>query len=109
MIRSAIVNCCKMATPLILEPYNQITAFFPEEYLNKIQHSILRRRGSIENQEFQNGYLSITGLIPCNEIKGLGREFMDSTGGRVNWSQGFQGFHHLPSGLVDKILPIKTK
>ena len=109
MIRSAIGNCCKMATPLILEPYNQITAFFPEEYLNKIQHSILRRRGSIENQEFQNGYLSITGLIPCNEIKGLGREFMDSTGGRVNWSQGFQGFHHLPSGLVDKILPIKTK
>jgi len=109
MIRSTITRCCELAIPLILEPFNEACIFFPEEYLNKIQHCILRRRGLIQAQEFQNGYISLTANIPCNELKGLTQEFMDATGGRVNWSQGFEGFHPLPAGLVNKLLPLNKK
>jgi len=109
MIRNAITSCCTSAESLILEPYNKARIFFPEDYLNKIQHCVLKRRGSIEEQEFENGYLSITAQIPCSELKGITQELMDSTGGRVTWSQGFSGFFKMPSGLVNKILPLAKK
>lgn len=109
MIRNSITKCCNMAVPLILEPYNKINVFFPEAYLNKVQYCILKRRGIIDSQDFQSGYLSIIAKIPCNELEGLTQEFMDSTGGRVNWSQSFLGFYTMPSNLVNKVLVVNKK
>jgi elongation factor 2 len=105
MIRKAIHGTILQANPVILEPYNQITLYFPEEFFNKVKHELLRRRGKINTQEFDEGYLTLGGVIPCNELAGMNKSLMESTEGKINWSQSFYRFEILPSILLEQKIP----
>lgn len=104
MVRNSISESYKTAKPVILEPYNEVSLFFPQQFLNKVQHCILKRRGKIESQEFSDTYLSLRTLVPCRELVGLNQDLMDSTEGRINWSQVFEDFHQSPSNISLEII-----
>ncbi|RJO63736.1 MAG: elongation factor G [Candidatus Omnitrophota bacterium] len=109
----AAIGCFKKVfmkcNPVLLEPYVEVEAITPEEYLSSIVGNIYSRRGKILKVENKANQKVITAEAPLAEMFGYATAFRSLSSGRANASMHFKKYMQVPAEIANKILEEKSK
>ncbi len=92
------------ATPVLLEPYQDITVRVPEEFLGDVMGDMSSRRGKILGTEADGHYQVIKAKAPTAELYKYATHLRSITQGRGMHSASFSHYEEVPRELADKIV-----
>ena len=92
------------ATPVLLEPYQDITVRVPEEFLGDVMGDMSSRRGKILGTEADGHYQVIKAKAPTAELYKYATHLRSITQGRGMHGAVFSHYEEVPRELADKII-----
>jgi elongation factor G len=102
--RIAFREALSQASPVILEPIDQVVLMVPASQQGDVLGDLNARRGRVQStQVAASGEQIITALVPSAELVRYPIELRSLTGGRGRYSVRFDHFDVLPPHLVDKV------
>ncbi|MEZ4663701.1 MAG: elongation factor G [Caldilineaceae bacterium] len=96
---------CRKAGPILLEPYVEVEARAPEEYMGQLVNDFGRRRGEVAELKVIGGGLNaVRCLTPLTEMIGYATDLRSLTSGRGLFTM--QLSHYAPAGqaINDRVL-----
>ena len=92
------------ATPVLLEPYQDITVRVPEEFLGDVMGDMSSRRGKILGTEADGHYQVIKAKAPSAELYKYATHLRSITQGRGSHGAALSHYEEVPRELADKIV-----
>jgi len=92
------------ATPVLLEPYNDIVIRVPEEFLGDVMGDMSSRRGKILGTEADGHYQVIKAKAPVSELYKYATHLRSITQGRGMHGARLSHYEEVPRELADKII-----
>jgi elongation factor G len=92
------------ATPILLEPYSDITVRVPEEFLGDVMGDMSSRRGKILGTEADGHYQVIKAKAPVSELYKYSTHLRSITQGRGMHGAAFSHYEEVPRELADKVV-----
>jgi elongation factor G len=92
------------ATPILLEPIEEVAVRVPEEFLGDVMGDLSSRRGKILGTESDGSYQVIKALAPTSEIYKYATHLRSLTQGRGTHSAKFSHYEEVPRELADKVV-----
>ncbi len=92
------------ATPILLEPIEEISVRVPEEFLGDVMGDLSSRRGKILGTDADGPYQVIRALVPSAEIYKYATHLRSLTQGRGMHSAKFSHYEEVPRELSEKIV-----
>jgi elongation factor G len=92
------------ATPVLLEPYNDIDIRVPEEFLGDVMGDMSSRRGKILGTEADGHYQVIKAKAPVSELYKYATHLRSITQGRGMHGAKFSHYEEVPRELADKVV-----
>ncbi len=92
------------ATPVLLEPYQDIEVRVPEEFLGDVMGDMSSRRGKILGTEAEGHYQVIKARAPAAELYKYATHLRSITQGRGSHKAHFSHYEEVPRELADKVI-----
>ena len=92
------------ATPVLLEPYNDVTIRVPEEFLGDVMGDMSSRRGKILGTEADGHYQVIKAKAPVSELYKYATHLRSITQGRGMHGAKFSHYEEVPREIAEKVI-----
>jgi elongation factor G len=105
----AFRDAMEKASPLLLEPMMKVEVETPEDYQGDIMGDLNRRRGQIQNVVGKTAFVSVSALVPLQEMFGYATVVRSLSKGRASYSMEPESFEPVPQNVLAKILETSTR
>ncbi|MEC8613949.1 MAG: elongation factor G [Verrucomicrobiota bacterium] len=105
----AFRNAVEKANPQLLEPMMKVEVETPDEYQGDIMGDLNRRRGQIQNVSSKTAFVSITAMVPLQEMFGYATIVRSLSKGRASYSMEPESFEPVPQIVLNSILETSTR
>ncbi|WP_292486766.1 elongation factor EF-2 [Methanohalobium sp.] len=102
--RQAIQAAMLMGDATILEPYQKVFIYVPQDQMGGATKLIQGKRGIILNMSSEGDMTAVESKAPVAELFGFAGDIRSSTEGRAMWSTEFAGFEPIPSNLIQETI-----
>ncbi len=92
------------ASPVLLEPIEEIAVRVPEEFLGDVMGDLSSRRGKILGTDADGSHQVIRALVPSSEIYKYATHLRSLTQGRGMHSARFSHYEEVPRELAEKVV-----
>jgi len=94
----------KRATPVLLEPLENVEVVVPEEYMGDVMGDLSSRRGHITGMEPRNGTQVIQAQVPLSTMFGYATDVRSATQGRATYTMQFDHYAEVPPSIAEEIV-----
>jgi len=94
---------------VMLEPLMKVEVETPEDYQGDIMGDLNRRRGQIQNISSKTSFVSISALVPLQEMFGYSTIVRSLSKGRASFSMEPERFEEVPPNVLSTILETSTR
>ncbi len=109
-VRQAVQAGILMASPTILEPFQNVFIQVPQEQMGGAMSEIQGRRGMILSMETEGDMIIIKAKAPVSELFGFAGAIRGATEGRSLWSTEFAGFEPIPpAAMLETVRQIRGR
>jgi elongation factor G len=105
----AFRDAMEKAGPLLLEPMMKVEVESPEDYQGDIMGDLNRRRGQIQNVASKTAFVTISALVPLQEMFGYATVVRSLSKGRASYSMEPESFEPVPPNVLNTILETSTR
>jgi elongation factor G len=105
----AFRQAMEQGSPVMLEPLMHVEVETPEDYQGDIMGDLNRRRGQIQNIKTKASYISISALVPLQEMFGYSTIVRSLSKGRASFSMEPERFEVVPPNILNTILETSTR
>ena len=105
----AIINACKQANPVLMEPIMKVEATTPENYMGDVIGDINSRRGKVDTIGQQGSNQLIKAVVPLSEMFGYATDLRSLSQGRANFSMDFSHYDKVPTQVEEKLMKTRVK
>ncbi|MFP4654988.1 MAG: elongation factor EF-2 [Methanohalobium sp.] len=102
--RQAVQASMLMADATILEPYQKVFIYVPQDQMGGATKLIQGKRGIILNMSSEGDMTAIESKAPVAELFGFAGDIRSATEGRAMWSTEFAGFEPIPSNIIQETI-----
>lgn len=102
--RAAVRESYPKANPVILEPIMTVEVSAPDEFQGAVTGGINQRRGLIQNSETNEGYVTVTALVPFAEMFGYASALRSGTQGKGEFTMEFAKYEPVPRQAQDAMV-----
>ena len=106
---SAFRDAMEKASPQLLEPMMKVEVETPDEYQGDIMGDLNRRRGQIQNVSGRTAFVSISAIVPLQEMFGYATIVRSLSKGRASYSMEPESFEPVPQIVLNTILETSTR
>ena len=106
---SAFRDAMEKASPQLLEPMMKVEVETPDEYQGDIMGDLNRRRGQIQNVSGRTAFVSISAIVPLQEMFGYATIVRSLSKGRASYSMEPESFEPVPQIVLSTILETSTR
>jgi len=92
------------ASPVLLEPIDEMTVRIPEEFLGDVMGDLSSKRGKILGTEADGRYQVIRALVPAAEIYKYASHLRSITQGRGMHAAKVSHYEEVPRELSDRVI-----
>ncbi len=92
------------ASPVLLEPIDEIEVRIPEEYMGDVMGDLSSKRGKILGMEVDGHYQRIRALVPAAELYKYATHLRALTQGRGTYATKFDHYEEVPRDAADKLV-----
>jgi len=92
------------ASPVLLEPYNDLEVRVPEEFLGDVMGDMSSRRGKILGTEASGHYQVIKAKVPAAELYKYASHLRSITQGRGMHHAKFSHYEEVPREIAEKVI-----
>ena len=93
------------ASPILLEPIDEITVLVPDNYMGDIIGNLNSRRGKVLGMDPKGkGMTEVKALVPASELYKYATDLRSQTQGRGSYSLKFSHYDPMPDKLAEKII-----
>ena len=92
------------ASPVLLEPVEELQVRVPEEYLGDVMGDLSSRRGKIQGTESDGRYQVIRAIVPMAELYKYASHLRSITQGRGIHESKVSHYEDVPRELADKVI-----
>jgi len=102
---AGLIEACRKAKPVILEPIMAMEVVTPEQYMGDIIGDLSSRRGRItEMRPDKGGTQVVRALVPLAEVFGYATAMRSMSQGRATYSMEPSHYEPVPSSVSEEIL-----
>ena len=105
----AFRDAMEKASPQLLEPIMKVEVETPDEYQGDIMGDLNRRRGQIQNVTGKTSFVSISAMVPLQEMFGYATIVRSLSKGRASYSMEPESFEPVPQIVLNTILETSTR
>ena len=105
----AFRDAMERASPQLLEPIMKVEVETPDEYQGDIMGDLNRRRGQIQNVTGKTAFVSISAMVPLQEMFGYATIVRSLSKGRASYSMEPESFEPVPQIVLNTILETSTR
>ena len=105
----AFRDAMEKASPQLLEPMMKVEVETPDEYQGDIMGDLNRRRGQIQNVTGKTAFVSISAMVPLQEMFGYATIVRSLSKGRASYSMEPESFELVPQIVLNTILETSTR
>ena len=105
----AFRDAMEKASPQLLEPMMKVEVETPDEYQGDIMGDLNRRRGQIQNVTGKTAFVSISAMVPLQEMFGYATIVRSLSKGRASYSMEPESFDPVPQIVLNTILETSTR
>ena len=105
----AFRDAMENASPQLLEPMMKVEVETPDEYQGDIMGDLNRRRGQIQNVSGKTAFVSISAMVPLQEMFGYATIVRSLSKGRASYSMEPESFEPVPQIVLNDILETSTR
>lgn len=105
----AFRDAMEKAAPELLEPMMKVEVESPEDYQGDIMGDLNRRRGQIQNVAGKTAFVTISALVPLQEMFGYATVVRSLSKGRASYSMEPESFEPVPQNVLNTILETSTR
>ena len=105
----AFREAMEKGSPKLLEPLMHVEVETPEEYQGDIMGDLNRRRGQIQHIDTKAAFISISALVPLQEMFGYSTIVRSLSKGRASFSMEPERFEEVPPNVLGTILETSTR
>ncbi len=105
----AFRQAMEQGSPVLLEPLMHVEVETPEDYQGDIMGDLNRRRGQIQNVQTKSAFVSISALVPLQEMFGYSTIVRSLSKGRASFSMEPERFEEVPPNVLSTILETSTR
>jgi elongation factor G len=102
--KAAVREFYKDAKPVILEPIMTVEVSAPEEFQGTVTGGLNQRRGVIQDSQTNEGYVTVTCLVPFAEMFGYASSLRSGTQGKGEFSMEFAKYEPVPRQVQDEMI-----
>jgi elongation factor G len=99
----AFKECCRKASPVLLEPVMDVEAVTPQEFMGEVIGDLNSRRGKIMEMENRAGAQVIEARVPLANMFGYATRLRSITQGRANYSMQFALYEPVPQQVHEEL------
>mmetsp|Transcript_14438 Transcript_14438/g.22409 ORF Transcript_14438/g.22409 Transcript_14438/m.22409 type:complete len:164 (-) Transcript_14438:588-1079(-) len=92
--KGAFRQAVEQAAPVLLEPVMEVEIAAPEEFQGTVVSLLNKRKGVIDSSEVQQGYVTVTAVVPLAQMFGFSTDLRSSTQGKGEFSMEYK--EHMP-------------
>jgi elongation factor G len=92
------------ASPVLLEPVEDVEVVVPEEYMGDVMGDLNSRRGHIMGLEPRGSAQVIRAQVPLSEMFGYATDLRSSTQGRATYTMQFSHYAEVPASIAAEIV-----
>jgi len=96
-------DCCKKASPVLLEPIMAVEVVTPEDYMGDVVGDLNRRRGRIGTMEQRGNARVVSAEVPLSEMFGYATDVRSSTQGRASYTMQFKHYEDVPASIANAL------
>jgi elongation factor G len=100
----AFREAAKRATPVLLEPLENVEVVVPEEYMGDVMGDLNSRRGHILGMEPRGGAQVIQAQVPLSAMFGYATDVRSATQGRATYTMQFSNYAEVPPSIAEEIV-----
>lgn len=100
----AFKQACKMAKPVLLEPFMALEVVVPEDFMGDVLGDVNSRRGRIEGMEPRGNTQVIKAKVPLAEMFGYATSLRSATQGRATFTMQFSEYREVPQNIASEII-----
>ena len=105
----AFRDAMENASPQLLEPMMKVEVETPDEYQGDIMGDLNRRRGQIQNVSGKTAFVSISAMVPLQEMFGYATIVRSLSKGRASYSMEPESFEPVTQIVLNSILETSTR
>jgi elongation factor G len=105
----AIINACKQANPVLMEPIMKVEATTPDDYMGDVIGDINSRRGKVDTIGQQGSNQQIKAVVPLSEMFGYATDLRSLSQGRANFYMDFSHYAKVPVQMEEKLMKTRVK
>ena len=105
----AFRDAMEKASAVMLEPVMAVEVETPEDYQGDIMGDLNRRRGQVRNISSKAAFVSISALVPLQEMFGYSTIVRSLSKGRASFSMEPESFEEVPPTVLNTILETSTR
>jgi len=105
----AFRDAMEKGSPVMLEPVMRVEVETPEDHQGDIMGDLNRRRGQIQNISAKVSFISISALVPLQEMFGYSTIIRSLSKGRASFSMEPECFEVVPPNVLNTILETSTR
>lgn len=105
----AFREAMEKGSPVMLEPLMRVEVETPEDYQGDIMGDLNRRRGQIQNVNNRTAFISISALVPLQEMFGYSTIVRSLSKGRASFSMEPERFEEVPPNVLNTIVETSTR
>lgn len=102
--RMCFVNAFKEASPVLLEPIQNVSVFIPDESMGDVLGDLNTRRARVQGMEAEGNLQVIKAHVPQNELDKYSNHLRSLTQGRGLHREEFYGYEIMPRNVQDKVV-----
>jgi elongation factor G len=92
------------ASPILLEPIDDLAVTVPDTYTGDIMGDLSSRRGKIEGMEPEGKYQTIKAKVPAVELQNYSQAMRSMTQGRGFFTKAFSHYEPVPNEVAKKVV-----
>ena len=100
----AFREAAQKASPVLLEPVEDVEITVPDEYMGDVMGDLVSRRGHIEGMEPRAGAQAIKARVPLAQMFGYATDLRSLTQGRATYSMQFSHYSEVPANIAAEVI-----
>lgn len=100
----AFREAAKKASPVLLEPIEQVEVVVPEEYMGDVIGDLNSRRGHITGMSLRGGAQVIEAEVPLAAMFGYATDLRSMTQGRAVYTMQFSHYAEVPEMIAQEVI-----
>jgi elongation factor G len=107
--KQCFIECFKQATPVLLEPINEVEVIVPESYMGDVLGDLNTRRARVQGMEAVGQLQKVNAHVPQSELFQYSTSLRSVTQGRGVHQERFLSYDIMPRNVQEKVVSEAVK